>query len=199
MNNLFKSVTTLSLLIFIMLFSSSPVLLGQETANRQQEQKEYKNSIKGMVMPFPFLFVLTGGSLSVGYERKINTTLSIDITGSFLYTRDEMDYTKMNLSAMPGLIYYFKKKKEKGPQFKTEVYLHYNYQPADTYSDVLHWYGAGLLAGMQLNISHNQRWKLDLALGASYNYVTSHNLYILDVSHYWKLAPRPVIHIVHTF
>lgn len=161
--------------------------------------KEYKNTIKGMaiVLPLfsPFVF-----SVSTGYERYINSINSVEIIGSYFFLSDEMGNTTNIISVKPGYNYYFKKKINRGPNFRVGGYLKYTNVLYDSWGNSGEKYGAGLIVGMGINISKSHKCFLDLAFGASLDYIISHDEWFLDDNTTgWWISPRPVIHFARKF
>jgi len=159
---------------------------------------EKKNTIKGFVTLLP-LISTNEFSIAFGYERKIDTTISVELTSSFLFIVDEMGNKTRIFSLFPGYNYYFKKKSKKGPVFRLGGYLSFINKIPNDKGEGIYKYGLGVLGGTRINISKSKKWHLDIALGISLNYQIKYDVYMMEDESPWQVLPRPVIHFAHTF
>ena len=157
-----------------------------------------KNTIKGFVTLVPLL-IINEFSVALGYERKIDSLNSLELTSSFLFIIDEMGNKTRIFSLFPGYNYYFKKKREKGPAFRLGGYISFINRIPNDKGEGIYNYGLGVLGGTRIKISKSKKWHLDIALGISLNYQIKYDVYRMSNESPWQVLPRPVIHFARTF
>lgn len=157
-----------------------------------------KNTIKGIVILLP-LISTNEFSIAIGYERRIDSTSSVELTSSFLFVIDEMGNKTRIFSVFPGYNHYFKKKRKKGPVFRLGSYISFVDKIPNDWGTGIYNFGLGVLGGTRFKISKSRKWHLDIALGLSLNYQIKYDVYRMRDESPWQVLPRPVIHFARTF
>lgn len=164
------------ILIFLLLL----ILLHPRLSFSQQAKADtlttrvFKNSIKGMPILVPMVFVAVYAGASVGYERYISKHHGIEMSCAYYFNTDEMGGTYHNFSIMPAYKFFSVSEKEKLNNFWISLYLNY-FLHAQVLSDQgrhwngLYYYGIGISVGKKINLTHNKKWFMDLGFGVSYN------------------------------
>jgi len=181
----------------ICLFFGLSVAKGLYSQDSIPEVKNFNNSIKIITVftPIPFIFSISGG-----YERFIKRAHAVELTGSYFFNKDEMGSTTEIFSLYPGYNYYFRAVKNKGPYFRVGSYLKYVQKYPDDWGNSGQRYGAGLIAGLRLDISKNHKFMFDFACGASADYVVNKHEYFLDENYAeWMPSLRPQLHFTIRF
>lgn len=186
--------------LLISLFFGFLLSRGLYSQDSISEVNDYKNSIKFFTIGtppliFPFIYSVTGG-----YERFIDHTNAFELVGSYFFNEDEMGSETKIVTIHPGYNHYFKVKKHKGPYFRIGGFFKYSHHFLNHWGSSGERYGAGVIAGLRVNVSKNHRFTFDFAWRISYDYIIGKHEYLLDRNiRGWYPNVRPVIHFTTRF
>lgn len=191
--NSFVTFSMFSILAIILLLPNTG-----KCQNSTTSSPEKKNTIKGFVTLAPLL-IINEFSASVGYERKTDSTNSMELTSSFFFFMDEMGNKTRIFSLFPGYNHYFKKKRERGPVFRAGGFISFVDKIPNRRGTGVYNLGLGILGGTRIKISKNNKWHLDIALGISLNYQVKYDVYRMEDESPLQVLPRPILQFARTF
>lgn len=188
-------------IVFILIFGISQLYSQNDTIETQP--RLYKNSIKGIAIATIPIFFPFAASVTLGYERQVSPNKFIELCGYYMYYYDGMGNTNNFISLKPGIKFYTKKKKEKGPEFWFGTYLNYLFSieswDINDRCNYHHIFGVGGSAGTRFTISKSRRWYIDLGFGGSINVSVSKDYYFNNHSVTYGILPRPIFQFGHKF
>lgn len=154
--------------ILIILILSVQYSFTQNTVLKSNTDLDYKNAIKGMVVP-----LILYNSLSFGYERYITKHCLVELVINNQYRFDEMFVPYYVLCIMPGYKYSFVSKAKWCNNIWIGGYLVYRFQ-TDFHNEsgieinhTSYHYGIGISVGKKIYLSRDRSWFLDIGVGVS--------------------------------
>jgi hypothetical protein len=182
------------LIVFILTVHYS---FSQNTVFRSNTELEYKNAIKGMVVP-----LIWYNSFSIGYERHIDKHSLVELVINNQYRFDEMGVPNYVLCIMPGYKYSIISNAKWCNNIWIGGYLVYRAQ-TDFHKDngveinhTSYHYGIGISFGKKIYLSRDRSWFLDIGFGASNNMFGSVPLFSSTdwaEDYYADMLARPVL------